>query len=342
MKDETVRILFLADTHLGFDSTLNPRIKRRRRSEDFYKNFMLALKPAYEKKIDIVLHGGDLFYRSKIPDTLIDEVFEPIMEITKSGIPFLIVPGNHERSFIPRSLFHTHDNLLIFDEPKTFTFQIKNISIALAGFPFHRENIKETFHELVKRTRINEMKKEYNFLCIHHAVEGAVVGIQNYMFKSGKDVIASSSILPIFNAALSGHIHRSQIIRKGLDDKPLQVPIVYPGSIERTSFVEREEKKGYYIIEINSRQPVKFIFNELPERPMHLLEIDTSEISDEQVNNIIYAQVKNLEKDSIIRIRLSDSDKDRNYKNITAEYLRSLVPETINISLSIRGRYPSA
>ena len=342
MKDETVRILFLADTHLGFDSTLNPRIKRRRRSEDFYKNFMLALKPAYEKKIDIVLHGGDLFYRSKIPDTLIDEVFEPIMEITKSGIPFLIVPGNHERSFIPRSLFHTHDNLLIFDEPKTFTFQIKNISIALAGFPFHRENIKETFHELVKRTRINEMKKEYNFLCIHHAVEGAVVGIQNYMFKSGEDVIASSSIPPIFNAALSGHIHRSQIIRKGLDDKPLQVPIVYPGSIERTSFVEREEKKGYYIIEINSRQPVKFIFNELPERPMHLLEIDTSEISDEQVNNIIYAQVKNLEKDSIIQIRLSDSDKDRNYKNITAEYLRSLVPETINISLSIRGRYPSA
>ena len=32
----TVRILFLADTHLGYDLPFRPRIKRRRRGPEFF------------------------------------------------------------------------------------------------------------------------------------------------------------------------------------------------------------------------------------------------------------------------------------------------------------------
>ena len=47
-----VRILFLADTHLGFDFPFRPRIRRRRRGPEFFANFKKALQPALTGDID--------------------------------------------------------------------------------------------------------------------------------------------------------------------------------------------------------------------------------------------------------------------------------------------------
>jgi DNA repair exonuclease SbcCD nuclease subunit len=92
-----VRILFLADTHLGFDLPFRPRIQRRRRGVDFFDNFETALKPALNAEVDCVVHGGDIFYRSKVPARLVEMVFEPLKQVADSGVPVYLVPGNHER-----------------------------------------------------------------------------------------------------------------------------------------------------------------------------------------------------------------------------------------------------
>jgi len=55
-----IRILFLADTHLGFDLPFRPRIQRRRRGPEFFANFKRALLPALQGRVDSVVHGGDL------------------------------------------------------------------------------------------------------------------------------------------------------------------------------------------------------------------------------------------------------------------------------------------
>ena len=68
---ERVRILLLADTHLGFDSPPHPRVTRRRRGPDFFANFERALQPARRGEVDLVVHGGDLFFRSKVPAALV-------------------------------------------------------------------------------------------------------------------------------------------------------------------------------------------------------------------------------------------------------------------------------
>jgi hypothetical protein len=46
-----IRILLLADTHLGFDLPVNPRINRRRRGHDFLANYATALQPVTGKSI---------------------------------------------------------------------------------------------------------------------------------------------------------------------------------------------------------------------------------------------------------------------------------------------------
>lgn len=43
---DLTRILFVSDTHLGFDLPRKPRIARRRRGPDFFDNFNRALEPA--------------------------------------------------------------------------------------------------------------------------------------------------------------------------------------------------------------------------------------------------------------------------------------------------------
>ncbi len=43
---DLIRILFVSDTHLGFDLPRKPRVKRRRRGPDFFENFERALEPA--------------------------------------------------------------------------------------------------------------------------------------------------------------------------------------------------------------------------------------------------------------------------------------------------------
>ncbi len=112
-----LNVLLLADTHLGFDDPLKPRVQRRRRGPDFFLNYQKALQPALEGKVHLVVHGGDLFTRSRVPDTLVERAMAPLITVASLGVPVFLVPGNHERSRIPLSLWGVHPNLYIFRSP---------------------------------------------------------------------------------------------------------------------------------------------------------------------------------------------------------------------------------
>ncbi len=205
-----VRALLLADTHLGFDYPLKPRIQRRRRGEDFFRNFRLALQPALEGEVDLVVHGGDLFTRSRVPEALAAQAMAPLIQVADTGIPVFLVPGNHERSKIPLHIWGVHPNLFIFREPHTYRFEVDGVSIAISGFPFSRR-VGEVFTDLVESTGYKEEPAAIRLLCLHQAVEGAQVGPVDFTFKDGPDVIRGNNIPSGFAALLSGHIHRASI-----------------------------------------------------------------------------------------------------------------------------------
>ena len=70
------------------------------------------------------------------------------------------------------------------------------------------------------------------------------------MFRYAADVIKASDIPADFSAVLSGHIHRCQVLSNNLKGKALHAPVFYPGAIDRTSFAEKNEKKGYVTLEL--------------------------------------------------------------------------------------------
>ena len=134
--NERIRILFLADTHLGFDLPTHARVQRRRRGHDFLANYATALRPALEGHVDLVVHGGDVFNRSRVATSVAWQAFEPLARVAERGVPVFVVPGNHERGRIPQIRFARHPGIHLFDRPRTFVVDVRGVRVAVAGFPF--------------------------------------------------------------------------------------------------------------------------------------------------------------------------------------------------------------
>jgi DNA repair exonuclease SbcCD nuclease subunit len=245
-----VRILLLADTHLGFDLPVRPRIERRRRGHDFLANYATALQPAFDGAVDLVVHGGDVFNRSRVVPSLAYQAFEPLRRVADRGVPVYVVPGNHERGRLPHLRFAQHQHIHIFDRPRTFVRDFRGVRVALVGFPSERDEVRSKFTALMAETAWNESAADVRLLCLHQCVEGATVGPANFTFTTAADVIRGADIPRGFAAVLSGHIHRHQTLTHDLRRRALAAPVLYPGSIERTSIAEADEEKGYMIVAV--------------------------------------------------------------------------------------------
>ena len=184
-----VRVLALADTHLGFDlprhlSSLAPRsgekagvrgqepwsrphalssgetagaTGRRRstrphRGPDFFDCFERALEPALRGAVDLVVHLGDLLYRSKVPASLVSRALEPLLRVADRGLPVVLVPGNHERSSLPYPLLATHACLHVLDRPSTVVLEARGAQLAISGFPCERNDVAAVFAERLEAT----------------------------------------------------------------------------------------------------------------------------------------------------------------------------------------------
>ncbi len=341
-----IRILFLADTHLGFDYPFRPKIKRRRRGHDFFRNYHTALEPALNDKIDLVIHGGDILYRSKVPAKLVEMAFEPLKDVADRNVPVYIVPGNHERSAIPYELLAAHPEIHIFDKPRTFFFKKGNFTLALAGFPYFRGGIRKNFINLTEKTGLMKVGSDSNVLCIHQCVEGAKVGLHNYTFRYNPDVIKAADISGDLAAVLSGHIHRYQVLKKDLSGNPLSVPVLYPGSIERTSFAEKNEQKGYLIITLETEGPKKgkisnVKFCELPARPMVQIDLNAENMEVPALKTILKNKLAQIDRNSVVKIRISGKLTEDMFKILSAGSVRSISNPNMNVCVSLVDYYGS-
>lgn len=344
-----IKLLFLADTHLGFDYPFRPRIQRRRRGEDFFANYHRALEPARKQEVDAVIHGGDLLFQSRVSARLVDMALAPLKEIADEGIKVYLVPGNHERSKIPFKILSLHPNIHIFDHPRTYVLEKNGSRIALSGFPYCRDNVRAQFPKILQETGWREYQKNCagHILCVHHCFEGAKVGPVNYTFRYKQDVIRHQDVPQEFEAVLAGHIHRYQILTKDLHSNPLSTSVFYPGSIERTSFAEKDEKKGYFILNVtldnnNSLSVQEREFVELPARPMVKVSISPQGLDEKKLKAYINKSLKSLSPQSVVKLDIQGLIPERCLPVLRASSLRTLAPKEMNISVRfvhMNGRY---
>ena len=154
--------------------------------------------------------------------------------------------------------------------------------------------------------------------------------------------------LPVWlawQAGPAGHIHRYQILSRDAAGNPYPSLVYYPGSIERTSFAERNEVKGYLILDIKideetERPVISHQFIPLPARPMVSFDVDAATLTAENLADRLGGLINSQDKNGIVRITVRGDPDPAVARILTARYLRSLAPGSMNVTLSVPGRQP--
>ena len=351
-----VRVLFLADSHLGLDLPVRPpRVKRRRRGDDFLANYAAALEPARQGQVDLVVHGGDVFDRSHVPASLAYQALEPLRRLADEGMPVFVVPGNHERSLLPHTRFAAHPRVHVFDRPRTFRIDVRGTPLALAGFPYERAGVRQLFPSLLEQTGWRPEPGVASLLCMHQCVEGATVGPADFTFRYAADVVRGRDIPAGFAAVLSGHIHRHQVLTSDLSHRPLAAPVLYPGSIERTALAEMGETKGYMILRLaagasdpggktvlhpESGPPhtatpgdLTWEFRPLPARPMIVRQVQADGRDPLALEAVVREIVAAVPEDAVLTIRVDGVLTAGHLRVLSAAHLRTFVPASMNVDI---------
>lgn len=294
-----MRVLFLSDTHLGFDLPARPRVVRRRRGVDFFENFERALEAAVAGTIDVVVHGGDLLYRSRVPAWLAEAALAPLKRLAASGVPVLLVPGNHERGRMPYPLLAMDEYLHIFERPRTVVLEARGVRAAFVGFPY-TAGIRHRFREVVVAATREMPPADVRVLCLHHCIEGSTCGPGDFTFRFGPDVIRAADLPRDVAVTLSGHIHRHQVLRPAA-----RPPVIYAGSIERTSFAEASETKGFVVLELTRAGLGGFEFQPLPARPMVIRTLVLGDADADEARARVAAAIDSTPADAVVQLRIS-------------------------------------
>jgi DNA repair protein SbcD/Mre11 len=156
----------------------------------------------------------------------------------------------------------SHERLHVFDRPRSVVLEARGVRAAFIGFPYTYD-ISRRFPETLAAASCDTPAADVRVLCLHQCIEGATCGPGNFTFRFGADVIRIADLPREVAVALSGHVHRHQVLRPA--GRP---PVIYAGSVERTSFAEALEVKGFVVLQLTRSGLGPFEFRLLPARPM--------------------------------------------------------------------------
>jgi DNA repair exonuclease SbcCD nuclease subunit len=135
---------------------------------------------------------------------------------------------------------------------------------------------------------------------------------------------------------LCGHIHRQQVLRRDLCGRPLPAPVVYAGSVERTSFAERDEAKGFVMTTIGAGGTGGRLLTceprPLPARPMrvHDLRYPVASSLEREVRDAIAA----CPPEVVLQLRVPEALAGAEV--LRAARLRALAPPKANVTVCVR------
>ncbi len=218
------RVIHTGDTHLGYQQYHRPE-----RREDFLAAFRRVAEDATSEGADAVVHAGDLFHdrRPTLPDIM--GALSVLRTLDDAGIPFLAIVGNHEAKR---------------DAQWLDLFESLGLATRLGPDPVRVGNT--AFYGLDFVPRSNRADLTYDFE--PHDAEYAAL-VSHGLFEpfphgdwDAREVLAESNVA--FDALLLGDDHTP---RTRQVEEPVEAWLTYPGSTERASADERDER-GYNVV----------------------------------------------------------------------------------------------
>jgi DNA repair exonuclease SbcCD nuclease subunit len=250
-----LRLVHISDTHSGFAAyrAIDPERGINQREIDNNNAFVSVIDKIIELKPDLVLHSGDLFDCVRPGNRTLYFVIKQLLRLSEQNIPTVIISGNHSTPKLRDTgsvfrLFDFFDNIHPVYKGK---YEKINISdAAIHAIP--HSSTKEAFEENLSEIKIDSEAK-YNILMLH----ATVTGIKEFsMGEFNEQEVSTGYLVPEFNYIALGHYHKfTEVSRNAW----------YSGSIERFSFNEINQDKGFIEFDLDNNH---LTFHELDIRPM--------------------------------------------------------------------------
>jgi exonuclease SbcD len=325
-----MKLLHTADIHLGaknygrtdYASGLNTRLLDTRRSLDF------MVQRALDEEVDCFLFCGDAYHTPDPTPTQQKLFAEALRPLADAGIPLVLLVGNHDhpvtfgRASSLDIFQHLAGTVHYFAQPQTATIETTSGPLQLVAMPWPvrsrvlareeyramkpdevRQFIEEKYVTYIARQARETLDPDVpTVLAGHFSVQGAeLAGSErtSLLAQEPKFGVGQLAVPPIDYVAL-GHIHRPQDRNEGGD-----IPVVYAGSIERVSFKERDEPKGFYLVEIAdgpARGRPQMTYVETPARPFVAVYVDAREAA-EPTEAVVNAIAQHDLADAVVRVR---------------------------------------
>jgi len=294
-----MRVLHLADTHLGYSAYRKVTEEGiNQREIDIYDAFTQCIDYAVKTKPDLVLHAGDLFDSVRPTNRAITVALQQILRLSKENIPFIVISGNHETPKLRETgniftifehldhVYPIHDNRY-----ETVSLQTKNETVMIHAIP--QCQTPKDFDMNFKKIALDN-NVDYNLLIAH----GAVAGIKEFKMNEFNELfIPVKNIRQDFDYIALGHYHMNT---------KLQENAFYAGSTEHLSFTEAGTQKGCLEIDLGQKLKHKFI----PVNTRIMVDVpplDCLALNAEQIVRKIKETILSIEpKDKIMRIRLEN------------------------------------
>lgn len=268
-----MKFIHISDTHLGA-ATLGRRISPsgvNQREEDICNVFAYAIDRICELKPDFALHSGDLFHSVRPSNRIINFTLRQFLRLSQAGIPVVIISGNHD-SPKQRALGSIYSIFEVF--PHIYpvykgTYQVKELSLPkthsqgtnsgkvfIHAIPHCLTD--ELFQEELQKVKIPDPQVA-NILMLH----GVASGIPEFsMGEFAEQMIPDSYFNAGFDYIALGHYHKFTKV---------QEKVFYAGSIERLSFNEIGQGKGFLEVNLTrsaGSSQMEYKFHPLPAREM--------------------------------------------------------------------------
>ena len=282
-----MKILHVADTHLGYSAYRKvTQDGINQREIDTYDAFKQFIDYAVKSKPDLIIHAGDLFDSVRPTNRAITFAIRQILRLSKQGLPFVIIAGNHEHP----KLKETGHIFSIFDHINN-VYPVYNTTYETIPFTVNKKKItvhaipqcatKEEFNDNLKKLK-KDTSSDYNVFLSH----GSVKGIKEFSMNEFNELIIPSNVLgKDFDYIALGHYHKYSELSENA---------FYAGSTECFTFTDAGEQKGF--IEIELKEKLRHNFITLNNR----LVIDAGPID---CSNLTLDEVMKKIKETIMRIK---------------------------------------
>ncbi len=272
--------IHLADTHLGYE-----QYGVRERFNDFSRAFWEIMDRAVDNQVDFVVIAGDLFNKRAIDALTLIHAIEGLKKLKDKGIPVIAIEGNHDRSYYREGIswlqFLCHEQYLILLSPEmrdgapviapwdARTMLGSHVDLLggrlrVYGLPWQgaaTARSMEGLAQALQAERANEeaLGVEYRVLMLHTGVDGIVPRVQGL-----PSMAQFQALRPYVDYLALGHVH-----------KPYEYDahdgwMYNPGSTETCGAEESAwEKRGYYIVQIDTVEPERVVNPDRPARYHH-------------------------------------------------------------------------